>query len=232
VAGRLRKLISGGHSVSDDWTGPLSEATNGVFELTVRRWEASNAMLSVALSEAFSYRGQGALVTASQHAGIAADLAEGLTAEITKALRYLHGFACALSGLPSGDPLNPEFFRSETARHAAEWHSVRHGILLRDRSRFLHKLSTLARITQSVAREFDEAARDISEGTSTEPESSWNSLNHIHYDLNTCLRETVVLLKSVLHATPDHAVPALRSVLEPFASPVAHQPGGFSRIHN
>ena len=113
-------------------------------------------MLSVALSEAFSCRSQSALVAAEQHASVAADLAGGLAANLSKALQYLHGFACALSGLPSGNPLNPEFYRSETARHAAEWHSVRHGILLRDRSRFLHKLGTLARITQSVAHEFDE----------------------------------------------------------------------------
>jgi hypothetical protein len=232
VAGKLRKLISGGGSVSHDWRGPLPAAKNEVFEGTVRRWEAGNAMLSVALNEAFSHRGEGGLVVASQHAGVAADLAEGLTASLTKALRFLHGFACALSGLPSGDPLNPDFFRSETARRAAEWHSVRHGILLRDRSRFLHKLGTLARVTQSIAREFDEAARDISEGTSIEPGSSWTSLRHLHYDLITCLRETVVLLKSVLHATPEHALPALQSFLEPLAAPAADHPGGFSHIPN
>jgi hypothetical protein len=230
VAGKLRNLISGRHSVSDDWTGSLSPAKNELFECAVRRWETGNAMLSVALSEAFSCRSQSALVAARQHASVAADLAGGLAANLAKALQYLHGFACALSGLPSGNPLNPEFYRSETARHAAEWHSVRHGILLRDRSRFLHKLGTLARITQSVAHEFDETARDISDGTSTEPDSSWTSLNHLHYDLNTCLREAIVLFKSILHATPDHAVPALQSILDALASPVADHTDEFPLI--
>jgi hypothetical protein len=30
------------------------------------------------------------------------------------------------------------------------------------------------------------------------PESHWEALDSLHYDLNTCLRETIVVLKSFL----------------------------------
>ena len=64
--------------------------------------------------------------------------------------------------------------------------------------RFRRKLNVLLRSVNHLAGEFHHAAREISEGSSVHPESHWEALDWLHYDLNTCLRESIVVLKSFL----------------------------------
>jgi hypothetical protein len=50
---------------------------------------------------------------------------------------------------------------------------------------------------------FQNAAEELSQNDSLRPDFDWEFLDATHYDLNTCLRETVVILKSFLHALPE-----------------------------
>jgi hypothetical protein len=75
-------------------------------------------------------------------------------------------------------------------------------VLLGDRSRFFHKLRILSNTVEHLGSEFEQNAYDIASGLSVKPAASWNELDSLHYDLNTCLRESEVILKSFLHALP------------------------------
>ncbi len=60
--------------VLDDWVAALPREKSQVYQVVVRRWECSYAMMSVALDEALSLRASGELVCARQQVSIAAGL--------------------------------------------------------------------------------------------------------------------------------------------------------------
>jgi hypothetical protein len=75
-------------------------------------------------------------------------------------------------------------------------------VLLGERSRFFHKLRILSNTVEHLGSEFEQNAHDIAAGLSVKPAACWEQLDSLHYDLNTCLRESEVILKSFLHALP------------------------------
>jgi hypothetical protein len=197
-----RRFFAKGRSASDDWAARLPEEKHRSFEGTVQRWEAGYAMFSISLNEAFSLRARGELVRARQQTAISADLVFRLAGPLTGTLSLLHSYGSLLRGLPLVRPLNPGFFRGEAAQRAAAWHTLRHGVLISHRSRFCHKLRTLAETIEALSLEYDASAREIADGTSTQPEACWKALDTLHYDMNTCLRECMVMLKSFLRSLP------------------------------
>jgi len=68
---------------------------------------------------------------------------------------------------------------------------------------FLHKLGTLLEMVENLGKEYCASAEELGTGLSVDPFLLWNTIDAAHYDLNTCLRETIVLLKSFLRALPD-----------------------------
>lgn len=218
----LRGLFSKGRSVSEDWLARLPEEKSRVFDSTVQRWESAYAMLSISLNEAFSMRSQGDLVRARQQAAVCTDLVQRLAQPILGTLSLVHAHGARIRGLSRVQPLKPEFFRGETAQRAASWHALRHGVLLSQRSRFFHKLRTLAETFEGLVIEFNVASREIAEGTSTEPGACWSALDTLHYDMNTCLRESVVILKSFMRTLPAEELPPFRLRLESQPAPAAH----------
>ena len=93
-----------------------------------------------------------------------------------------------------------------------------HHILFGVRPRFLHKLRILSHAIEQLEREFFEAAGDVAKGLTTRPGDSWQRLDNLHYDFNTCLRETEVVLKSFLRVLPDDQLSSLASELDAPAS--------------
>jgi hypothetical protein len=189
-------------NASDDWRVALPREKNQLFEKTVRDWECSYAMMSVSLDEALAQRARGELVCAQQQVAITSDL-------LLRLARMLIGGCAALSecgkrivNLPLVQPLHTEFFRGDTGQSAASWNSLLHNVLLGERSRFFHKLRILSNTVEHLGREFQQTAHDITDGTCVQPAACWNQLDSLHYDLNTCLRESEVILKSFLHALP------------------------------
>jgi hypothetical protein len=217
---RLVPLASGQRKVSDDWTAKLPEDKSDLFEGIVQHWEAGYAMLSVALNESFALRRRGELVRARQQTAVASELARLLAFPLVGALRTLGSHARKYGTFPRVEPLNPGFFRGATGHRLASWNSLLHGVLPAERFRFSQKLSTLSTTIEEVAKEFNRSATAIVEGTSTQPSVCWSDLDTLHYDLNTCLRESVVVLKSFLYVLPAVEMEGLRSVLmAPFMPP-------------
>jgi hypothetical protein len=166
-------------------------------------------MMSVALNDALTLRARGELVCACEQVSVAADLLAQLASILIASCDALAQRGKHVGNLPVVEPLKIEFFRGDTAQGAASWNGLLHHVLFGGRSRFFHKLRILSGTVEQLGREFDRAAEEISMGMSVQPGNAWEALDSLHYDLNTCLRETEVVLKSFLRALPADQIPAL-----------------------
>jgi hypothetical protein len=188
------------HSVRRDWFSGLPEERHRAFDAAASGLESLYAMLSVSLDEAFSAREKGALVLAREQVGISGELTKRLSPQLLEALKALDEHSRKSRKFPQVAPLNADFFRGSTARRVAAMQEVMHSLVPTRRARFTHKLEALEQIIEEVSKEYREAAEEISGGASTDPANHWEALDLLHYDLNTCLRETLVILKSFLLA--------------------------------
>lgn len=212
--GKLTAFLSRRSSVADDWLFRLPEGKARVFASAQVQWGAAYGMLSVALDDAFALRASGKLVRARMQAANCDDLLDRLTVPMVTALAALESHARHFGTLPAIEPLNPSYFRGEFAQSVASRNRLLHLVLLSDRSRFFYKLRSLTSIVEQLAKEFHSAAAEIVEATSTQPGACWASLECLHYDLNTCLRETEVVFKSFLCALPSTELETLQVELE------------------
>jgi len=87
-------------------------------------------------------------------------------------------------------------------------------VLLTRRSQFLHKISTLTELVEELTSKFQASSEEIFGGDPVHPDGEWEILDASHYDLNTCLRETVVLFKSFLHALPENQLQEFLSTVQ------------------
>jgi hypothetical protein len=200
-------------SVSDDWISALPRDKSQAFEAIVQRWESSYAMMSVALDEAISLRARGQLVCARQFVCMSSDLLGHLGNTLIASCQALSNHGRDIAELPSVHPLKTEFFRGETARSAAAWSDVVHRVIFADRPRFFQKLRILSETLENLSNEFEVAAEDVAAGTTVKPGESWDMLECLHYDFNTCLRESEIMLKSFLRVLPAERLTAFSAEL-------------------
>jgi hypothetical protein len=66
---------------------------------------------------------------------------------------------------------------------------------------------------EDLNREFSEAAAELDRAQAIDVgvDQLWRRLDACHFDLNTCLREAIVLLKSFLVALPESEVDGFES---------------------
>lgn len=211
-------------SVREDWVAPLPVEKHRLFEAATDQLEVSYLMLSVTLDEAFARRGEGLLAHAQLHAGVSADLFDRLAARLVAALRALEDHGRHFGTLPNVAALNPEFFRGETAQRMARKSSLLQRVLFSGRSKFFHKLRALAETVEDLQGEFREVAQEIADGASVRPGVSWDALEVLHYDVNTCLRETIVVLKSFLCVLPNEEVQPFWQKLQASGEPPVKPP--------
>ena len=200
--------------VLDDWVAALPHAKDELYQLVVRRWECSYAMMSVALDEAMSLRAAGELVCARQQVSIASGLLTRLAPSLISLCDALSARGRRAAKLPAVEPMNSEFFRGNTGQSAASWNGILHHVLFSTRSRFFHKLRILSHTVALLEYEFEDAAGDISKNLATQPADCWQRLDNLHYDFNTCLRESEVMLKSFLRVVPEDQLTSLASELD------------------
>ncbi len=198
-------------SVREDWSACLPAEKQSVFDLAVRQWEEAYAVFSVALDEAFSLRSDARIARARQCVELAAGTISSLTEPLSAACRSLAKAGRHIPSPPAVVPLNPEYYRGDSARERAQWNQLMHHVLFGARSRFLHKLHTLELMVLNLGDNFRSVAEGLS--SNSRPDHSWELLDEIHYDLNTSLRETVVVFKSFLVAFPEAALSAFQKEL-------------------
>jgi hypothetical protein len=87
-------------------------------------------------------------------------------------------------------------------------------VLLTQRSQFLHKVGALEEMVGDLAKDFRLTVENLAAGASENPEADWRVVEAAHFDLNTCLREAIVMLKSFLLVLPqDQLATFQKSVL-------------------
>ena len=200
--------------MSDDWVAPLPREKNHLFDARVRHWEDGYAMMSVALDDSLSLRMRGELVCARRSVSVSSDLFLRLSSELEAACIALGECGRSLANLPAVEPLQSGFFRGNMAQSAATWNNLLHHVLMGERTRFFHKLRSLSATLDQLTVEFCATAEEIVDGTSIHPDASWKSIDSLHYDFNTCLREIEVVLKCFLHALPSDRLAAFSKQLE------------------
>ena len=231
VLGRFgTRKVSGRRAVRAAWSAPLPKEKLDLFKYIESHFEACYAMLSISLDEGLELLSSGAPVMAHQCAVNSAEFLHCLAVKLLAALAAMEKHGRHFGTLPVVKPLETSFFRGKTAQGAAYWNNLLHKVLLSDRSRFFHKLQTLQGLVEEISQEFFESAEELVDGSTAHPAAGWKALECLHYDLNTCLRETIVLLKSFLCVLPDEELKPLRNRLDEAAQRVQLRAPAFSRI--
>ncbi len=211
---RKQRSSSAKRTVTDDWVAALPRDKSHVFETVVRRWESVYAMMSVALDDGFSFRARGELVCARQQITVSADLLTRLAGVLIGSCDAAAARGRQMATVPPVEPLDPSFFRGDTARSAATRSEILHSLLITSSLRFAQKLKILSETMLLLVGEFNNAAEDISAGISVAPAGAWASLESLHDDFTTCLRESEVVLKCFLRALPAEQLEAFRVELD------------------
>ena len=171
-------------------------------------------MLSVTLDEALDLRRKGAHAQAFEAASIAGGLCARFVQSLGLVLNGLQSHAKHFGLVPNAAALDPENFRGARGQRTARLTGFLCRVLLSQRSRFVHKAATLQEMVEDLREDFCEAVEDLVAGASFHNEELWKTLDRNHYDLNTCLRETIVLLKSFLVVLPEDQLAAFESELQ------------------
>ena len=175
-------------------------------------------MFSVNLDEAIGLRRNGHSSKATQLLAVSSALCNRLAGPLLVLLRAMHSHSKHFRITPHLSPLNPDNFQHSRSRRAASFNGICSRLFLSQRSQFLHKISTLLELVEDLDKAFASSAAEINDPDCLLPEREWDFLDASHYDLNTCLRESIVLLKSFLHALPDDQLLEFRAALLPHAA--------------
>lgn len=205
--------LTRGKSVRDDWRAWLPEAKAHVFDKQVHQLESSYVMLSVSLDEAIALKQLGHTGKSLLALGITSDLCKLLTQALAGLLRALSEHAKHYGTVPNAAPLDPANFQGQKGQRSARMSSLLSRVLLSQRLQFLHKVSTLEEMVEDLGKDYRYAADDLAECVSVNPQETWAEVDADHYDLNTCLREAVVVFKSFLIVLPEGQLGAFQNTV-------------------
>jgi hypothetical protein len=200
-------------TVQADWRAGLPKEKAEVYNKHVHELESSYAMLSVSLNEAIELRQLGQPGKSQLAVGITSALCKLLTQALGGLLHALSEHAKHYGTTPNAAPLDPANFQGQRGQRSARISSLLNRVLLTHRLQFLHKVSTLEEMVDDLGKDFRAAADDLAEGTSLNPMEIWAEVDSDHYDLNTCLRESIVVFKSFLIAMPDGQLEAFEDTV-------------------
>jgi hypothetical protein len=200
-------------TVQADWRAGLPKEKAEVYNKHVHELESSYAMLSVSLNEAIELRQLGQPGKSQLAVGITSALCKLLTQALGGLLHALSEHAKHYGTTPNAAPLDPANFQGQRGQRSARISSLLNRVLLTHRLQFLHKVSTLEEMVDDLGKDFRTAADDLAEGTSLNPMEIWAEVDSDHYDLNTCLRESIVVFKSFLIAMPDGQLEAFEDTV-------------------
>jgi len=167
-------------------------------------------MFSVSLNEALELRRIGKSGQSSQAIFVVPALCTRLARPVEGLLHTLGEHAKHFGIIPNTAPLDASNFRGSREQHIARINDLLSHMLLSQRSQFLNKIDTLEEMVLSIRKDFCEVASDLSSGASAAPSADWRALDDAHFDLNTCLREAIVLLKSFIVVLPDDQISAFQ----------------------
>jgi len=190
-------------SVQQDWRAILPSASNALFCDHTTRLENAYLMLSISLDEAIALRKGGDSAKSIVGLGVLEELCSRFALHINAVLHAMAQYARHFGIIPNSAQLDLANFHSSRSQRAVRHSNLVSHILLSERSQFLNKLNTLEDIVDELGDEFIEKTRRLATGVPFKTSELWDYLELNHFDLNTCLRETDVLLKSFLCVLPE-----------------------------
>ena len=202
------------HSVFEDWSAWLPAEMDQLFGATRNELECSNVILSVALDEAIAYCEQEQFTFAMERAMAFAELFDRLAIRLRLVIRTIEEHGSHFGTLPNVAALTPANFRGATAQRISFKDNLLARILFGGRTRFFHKLHALKEIIEELQKETRAIVQDVSGGAPVFPGQAWRELEVLGYDLNTCMGETTVILKSFFCVLPAEELEAFRQKLE------------------
>jgi hypothetical protein len=202
-------------TVHEDWVAWLPDAKDHAFAFTTQELEASYISLSVTLNDALTLCKREMLLQAREQGATFADLFDRLAGGSRAVLRAMHEHGQQFGTLPNFALLRSDYFRSERARQIARTNSLFSFLILRSRKRFFRKLAAAEQIMADLNREVRNLTRRMSGENGLIVDKGWGRLEVLHYDMNTCLRETTVMLKSFFCVLPPNELEEFRKRLFP-----------------
>jgi hypothetical protein len=199
---RSRPPLYSGRSVQQDWRAWLPDEKAQVFFEHERHLESLYNMFSVSLNEAIELKQAGFLAKSLSAIGMTSELCERLARPLAGMLRSLYEHAKHYGTIPSAAPMDPANYQGQRGQRSARINGLLERVLFSHRLQFLHKVNTLEEMVEDLDRDFRNAAEAVADCQWADPERAWHEMDAGHYDLNTCLRETIVLFKSFLVVLP------------------------------
>jgi hypothetical protein len=212
---RAKRAVQRSRSVREDWFAWIPNEMDQLFDATRHELESFNIILSIGLDEALSLCKGGRFDSAREQANIIAGLFDRLAVRIGHVICTIKDHGSHFGTLPNVKPLSPSNFRGTAAQRVAIMNNLLAKVVFRERTRFFHKLYSLAEIVEDSQKEARAIIEGISEGATKFPDKAWQQLEVLSYDLNTCMGETTVILKSFFCALPPEE-------LEPFRRKLAN----------
>lgn len=202
--GWITKLRERRRAVLQSWRARLPEEKLRLFDLAEVELNACSTMLGVALDDALSFRADRRWSQAREGVAVSSALADRLADRLEAILEAVGEQGKHLVAVPEVLPLHSDFFGTAAAQSRARRSSILHETVLSIRGRFTKKLRVLNAVAEEATRHFQDKAAAIAEGAAGVDE--WEALIALHSDLDTCLLETIILLKSFLHVLPPEQV--------------------------
>ncbi len=183
--------------VREDWLASLPEEKDQLFESVRFQLESAYQITSIALNDVLTLCREDRLPPAVEQSAIVGTLFDRLTRLLLSVLRSMSEHGRHFGTISAVIPLRPGFFRSANAQRVARNSQLFSRVFSTER-RFFRKIRALSQIVAASQKETGHLAR----ANSTRIAQSWSQLEALHYDLNTCLRETLVTFKSYLWVLP------------------------------
>jgi hypothetical protein len=207
---RARRASQRYRTVREDWSAWLPDEMDQLFGATRTELESSNGILSVVLDEALSLCEREQFTIANERVTAFAELFDRLAVRLRVVIRTIEEHGSHFGTLPNVTPLASENFRGTTAQRISLMDSLLAKVVFRGRTRFFHKLNALKEIIEELQKETRIIVEDVADGAPVFPNRAWRELEVLGYDLNTCMGETTVVLKSFFCALPSEELEAFR----------------------
>jgi hypothetical protein len=191
----------------------LPQDQEKVFRIHVQELESSYTMLSVSLNEALELRHKQRTGQSLQAVRSSSEVCLLLTGLLGGLLRALYEHAKHYGTVPNAAPLDAANFQGQKSQKSARLSNLLSHVLLSQRLQFLHKVNILGEMVEDLGADYCLRAADLSDETSKDPGRMWQLVDADHYDLNTCLREAIVLLKSFLLVLPSDQIGAFQQTI-------------------
>jgi len=210
---RAKRASQRSRTVREDWSAWLPDEMDQLFGATRTELECSNVILSVALDEALSVCEREQFAIGRERVTAFAGLFDRLAVRLRLVICTIEEHGSHFGTLPNVTALDSKNFRGTTAQRISLMDSLLAKVVFRGRTRFFHKLHALKEIIEELQKETRLIVEDVAERAPVFPNRVWKELEVLGYDLNTCMGETTVVLKSFFCALPAEELEEFRQKL-------------------